>query len=201
MQLIREPPKAKGRSFLRGCLKSARDATSPPLPRKSNSSEKKQSGLRSTGAICRVKVGCMTAILELPEVRQRVSRLSVEEYHRLGEFNENGRRTELIRGIVIEEISKSPRHSSLSTQLDKRILLALPDGYTARKEEPLTFVDSEPEPDISVLRGRDADFATGHPTSAELVVEISVSSAALDRELASLYAEAGVKEYWMVLVW
>ena len=44
----------------------------------------------------------MTAILDIPEVRQRVSRLSVEEYHRLGEFNENGRRTELIRGIVIE---------------------------------------------------------------------------------------------------
>ena len=105
----------------------------------------------------------------------------------------------MIRGIVIEKMSKSPRHSSLSTQLYKRILLALPDGYTARKEEPLTFVDSEPEPDISVLRGRDADFATGHPTSAELVVEISVSSAALDRELASLYAEAGVKEYWIIL--
>jgi|GEM_PF-1784418 len=42
----------------------------------------------------------MTAILEIPEVRQRVSPLSVEEYHRLDEFNENGRRTELIRGIV-----------------------------------------------------------------------------------------------------
>ena len=141
----------------------------------------------------------MSTILELPEVRQRVSPLSVEEYHRLGEFNENGKRTELIRGIVIEKMSKSPRDSSLSTQLYKRILLALPEGYTARKEEPLTFVDSEPEPDISVLRGRDADFATGHPTSAELVVEIAVSSAALDRELASLYAEAGVKEYWIVL--
>ncbi len=46
----------------------------------------------------------MTAILEIPEVRQRVSPLSVEEYHRLGEFNERGRRTELIHGIVIEKI-------------------------------------------------------------------------------------------------
>ena len=32
----------------------------------------------------------MSAILEIPEVRQRLSPLSVEEYHRLGEFNENG---------------------------------------------------------------------------------------------------------------
>ncbi len=51
----------------------------------------------------------MSAILEIPEVRQRVSPLSVEEYHRLGEFNEHDHRTELIRGIVIEKIKvKSP---------------------------------------------------------------------------------------------
>jgi hypothetical protein len=133
----------------------------------------------------------MTAILELAEVRERVSPLSVEEYyHRLGEHNDHGKRTELIRGIIIEKMSKSPRHNALSTQLYKRILAALPDGYTARKEEPLTFVDSEPEPDISVLRGQDSDFSSSHPESAELVVEIAVSSAALDREIASLYAEA-----------
>jgi hypothetical protein len=55
----------------------------------------------------------MTPILDIPEVRQRVSPLSVEEYHRLNEFNENGRRTELIRGVVIEKMSKSPLHSGL----------------------------------------------------------------------------------------
>jgi len=51
----------------------------------------------------------MTAeILEIPEVRRRISPLSVEEYHKLGEFNENGKRTELIRGIVIQKMSKPP---------------------------------------------------------------------------------------------
>src|SRR3954454_2437376 len=55
----------------------------------------------------------MSAILDIPEVRQRVSPLSVEEYHRLDEFNENRRRTELVRGIVIEKVSKSPLHSAL----------------------------------------------------------------------------------------
>ena len=48
----------------------------------------------------------MAALLELPEVRERLSRLSVEEYHRLDEFNEHGRRTELIRGFIIEKMSK-----------------------------------------------------------------------------------------------
>jgi Uma2 family endonuclease len=67
------------------------------------------------------------------------------------------------------------------------------------KEEPLTLADSEPEPDISVVRGTEGDFLATHPTTAELVIEVAVSSAALDRENASLYAEAGVKEYWIVL--
>ena len=60
-------------------------------------------------------------------------------------------------------------------------------------------MDSEPEPDISITRGGERDFLQAHPTTAELVVEVAVSSPALDRQNASLYAEAGVKEYWIVL--
>jgi len=141
----------------------------------------------------------MSAILEIPEVRQRVSPLSVEEYHRLDEFNENGRRTELIRGIVIEKMAKSPLHASLAKRLYNRISAVLPGGFVVRREDPLTLADSEPEPDIAVVRGVAEDFFRKHPTTAELVLEVAVSSATLDRENASLYAEAGVKEYWIVL--
>lgn len=141
----------------------------------------------------------MAAILDIPEVRQRISRLSVEEYHRLDEFNENGRRTELIRGIVMEKMPKSPLHRTINSLLYKLLSAMLPRAYTVWKEEPMTLADSEPEPDISVTRGQESDFASAHPTTAELAVEIAVSSPALDRENASLYAEAGVKEYWIIL--
>jgi Uma2 family endonuclease len=141
----------------------------------------------------------MAEILELPEVRERISRLSVEEYHRLDEFNEHGRRTELIRGFVIEKMSKSPLHRTVASRLYRFLLAQLPKGYSVWKEEPLTLADSEPEPDISVTLGPESDYTSAHPTTAELVVEIAISSPALDREDASLYAEAGVKEYWIVL--
>jgi Uma2 family endonuclease len=140
-----------------------------------------------------------SAILELPEVRQRVSPLSVKEYHRLGEYNERGRRTELIRGIVIEKMFKSPLHRIIGSLLYRCILAQLPKGFSVWKEEPLTFLDSEPEPDIAITRGDEHDYIKSHPRSAELVVEIAVSSPALDRENAGLYAEAGIKEYWIVL--
>jgi len=141
----------------------------------------------------------MAAILEIPEVRQRISRLSVAEYHQLGEYNQNGRRTELIRGLVIEKTSKSPLHRTLGSVLYELIAAQVPEGYSVWKEEPLTLTDSEPEPDVSVIRGGRKDFTTAHPSTAELVVEVAVSSATLDRENAFLYAEAGVKDYWIVL--
>ncbi|MCP5518964.1 MAG: Uma2 family endonuclease [Verrucomicrobiales bacterium] len=141
----------------------------------------------------------MPAILELPEVRQRVSPLSVEEYHRLGEVSERGRRTELIRGIVIEKMSKSPLHAAVAKRLYDLLLARLPAGWIVRREDPLTLKDSEPKPDIAVVWGTEAEFFHAHPSTAELVVEVAVSSAALDRENAALYAEAGVKEYWIVL--
>jgi Uma2 family endonuclease len=94
----------------------------------------------------------MPAILELPEVRQRVSTLTVDEYHRLDEFNERGRRTELIRGIVIEKMSKSPLHAAIAKRLYDFLLAKLPPGWIVRREDPLTLKDSEP--DIAVVRAR-----------------------------------------------
>jgi Uma2 family endonuclease len=141
----------------------------------------------------------MAAILEIPEVRQRVSSLSVEQYHRLGDYNERGRRTELIRGIIIEKMSKSPLHRMIGSLLYSWLSAQVPKGFSVWKEEPLTLADSEPEPDISITRGELRDYSARHPASAELVVEVAVSSPVLDRENAALYAEAGVKEYWIVL--
>ncbi len=98
-------------------------------------------------------------------------------------------------------MSKSPRHAAATHRRRVRQLpgTAGPEGYSVWKEEPLTFLDSEPEPVISVTRGDEHDYAHAHPNSAELVVEIAVSSLALDRENAALYAEAGIKEYWIVI--
>jgi Uma2 family endonuclease len=141
----------------------------------------------------------MAAILEIPEVRQRVSPLSVEEYHRLGEYNENGKRTELIRGILIEKMSKSPEHSSIAKRLYDLFSRLIPRDLIVRREDPITLADSEPEPDIAVVRGSEEQFSKNHPTTAELVVEVAVSSPALDREYANVYAEANVPEYWIVL--
>ena len=138
-------------------------------------------------------------MLEIPEVRARISPITVEQYHEFPEKNENGKRTELIRGVVIEKMSKSPLHCSIAKALYDHILGTVPPGFIVRKDDPLTLEDSEPEPDLAIVRGGENDFDDCHPSTAVLVIEVAVTSLAEDRSLASLYAEAGVEEYWIII--
>ena len=136
----------------------------------------------------------MNALLELPAIRECVARLSVEDYHRLGELP-----VELLRGTIIDKMSKSPLHFTTVEDLREILLGQIQPGVILRAEGPLTFVDSEPEPDLCIVKGTKADFRHTHPTTAELVIEVAVSSLEIDRIKAHIYAEAGVKEYWIVL--
>ncbi|MEM9186844.1 MAG: Uma2 family endonuclease [Planctomycetota bacterium] len=138
-------------------------------------------------------------ILEVPEVRAAMWRLSVDEYHRLSESGHVEQKTELIRGVVIDKMTKSPRHSLLAQLLVDWLRNGLPPGWLIRQEQPLTLRDSEPEPDIAVVRGSAVDYCDAHPATAALAIEIAVTSNQIDQQKASLYAEAGVDEYWIVL--
>lgn len=140
----------------------------------------------------------MNALLEMPEVRRRVSPVSVAEYHTMGELNENGRRTELIRGLIIEKMPKSPLHRFFTDRVREILAAQIAPEFMIFSQDPMTTADSEPEPDVMVVRGRAADFRREHPRTAELAVEVAVSSPVLDRAKADIYAEAGVQEYWIV---
>lgn len=141
----------------------------------------------------------MVDILELPEVRRMVSPISVEQYHLLPEYTPAGKRTELIRGIIIEKMSKSPLHIALLRRLLRLVESAIGAGLLVYKEDPLTFDDSEPEPDISVVEGKEGDYDDVLPTTARLVIEIAVATVELDRAKVAMYAEANIPECWLVL--
>jgi Uma2 family endonuclease len=141
----------------------------------------------------------MSTILDLPEMRERVKRWSVQEYERFTEEGVFGSNVELIHGILVHKMSKSPLHGSTAKLLYDTILKQAGPGLSVRPDLPLKLSDSLPEADVAVVAGKDSDFTRDHPTTAELVIEVAVSSVALDRENASMYADAGVKEYWIVL--
>jgi Uma2 family endonuclease len=125
--------------------------------------------------------------------------LSVQAYRVLGESGLIPQDTELLYGQVFKKTSKSPPHSYLVQVLQEILQQATPAGCFVRTEQPLTCSDSEPEPDLAVVPGRKEDYRQEHPGTAELVIEICVTSHQYDRSKTRAYALAGVKELWLVL--
>lgn len=123
-------------------------------------------------------------ILDEPEVCGAALPLTVEQYHRLSDEGIVPERTELLQGVVIEQMTKSPLHTFLVQRLTRWMESALPGGWLVRKEEPLTLADSEPEPDIAVVVGRPEDYRTAHPATAALVVEVAIATLGIDRAKA-----------------
>lgn len=109
-------------------------------------------------------------------------------------------RVQLIEGHVVE---MSPMKSRHATALNLAILALTPlldASLHLRTQQPLALNSiSEPEPDIAVVSGSIRDYGDEHPTTALLVVEVSDSTLRFDRQVkGSLYAKAGLREYWIV---
>jgi Uma2 family endonuclease len=132
-------------------------------------------------------------------------RLSVERYHRMIEAGNitPDDRVELLEGILVPKMSKSPLHRLGTVLLVDALRAVLPTGWFVQSEQPVTLDDSEPEPDATVVRGVPRDYAARHPGPADvgLVVEVADSSLRRDRENKKrIYARNGVPVYWIVNV-
>jgi Uma2 family endonuclease len=137
-------------------------------------------------------------LVATPAPQGRLHPLSVEAYHVLGETGFLGENTELLYGLVYFKMPKSPIHAVMIARLMEAFAKIQQQGFWARSEQPITCVDSEPEPDISVVRGSMEDYTRSHPRTAEFVAEVAVTSEEYDRSKIRAYATAGVKEYWLV---
>lgn len=143
----------------------------------------------------------MKGVIEEPQARELAIPASIDFYHQAYELGLIDRHCELLEGLIVKKIPKSPLHQALADYFAELLRLTQTSESLIRTEGPITLsaVDSEPEPDISVVFGNRADFLEAHPTTAELVAEISISTIPLDRQKARLYASAGIKEFWLIL--
>ncbi|MGH2355070.1 MAG: Uma2 family endonuclease [Chloroflexota bacterium] len=111
-----------------------------------------------------------------------------------------GDRVELIEGELLEKpVQNSPHATSLGLVQDVLPQIFGP-GFHVRTQSPLALSEySEPEPDLAVVRGSRRTYAIEHPTAAVLVIEVSDTTLRYDRgRKASLYARAGIQDYWIV---
>ena len=117
--------------------------------------------------------------------------------HEIGIFSD--KRVELIEGRVIDMAPVGPRHFIANSKVYEALRAICPPGHFMPPTPVLRLSQSGPLPDVAIVPGRAEDYAGGVPTTAALVVEISDTTLAPDRlDKASMYAKAGIADYWIV---
>jgi Uma2 family endonuclease len=132
-----------------------------------------------------------------------LKRFTVAEYHAMidaGVFAED-ENFELLEGLIVHKMTKHPPHW-IATELLRQELDALRiQGFFIHSQNPVTTSDSEPEPDLALVRGQPRDYLAGNPDPlhAPLVIEVAESSLSQDRRWKKrIYARAGIPVYWIV---
>jgi len=130
-----------------------------------------------------------------------VRRWSLEEYHSLinqGMFEDE--RVELLEGWIVPKMTRNPPHDATVAIVDDLLRPMIGQTGHLRIQSAVSLEESEPEPDLAVVRGSARDYRQRHPGMGEilLVVEIADASLRKDRRKATIYAAAGIPVYWIV---
>lgn len=132
-------------------------------------------------------------------------RFSVHEYHRMGETGilAEDERVELLAGDIIVREPIGTQHAGTVNRLNYLWTSRLARRAVVQVQNPIELAreDSEPQPDLALLRPRDDFYATAHPTADDvlLAIEVADTSLLLDRRVKiPLYARAGLREIWLV---
>lgn len=131
-------------------------------------------------------------------------RWSIDCYHRAvaaGVFD--GQPVELLAGELIEMSPEGIPHAGLSSDAADYLRERLGSRVKVREAKPITLPDdSEPEPDIAIVRPLGGVYKTErHPYVEDIfwLIEYANTSLEKDRDVKSaIYAQAGIGEYWLV---
>ncbi|MBI1832002.1 MAG: Uma2 family endonuclease [Planctomycetes bacterium] len=130
-------------------------------------------------------------------------RITVAQYHKMIEMGilTSDDRVELLEGYLVARQPQTPPHASTNSRLCRSLSRLLPANWLLTCRGPITLDDSEPEPDITLARGREEIFDTRHPEPADIGVLMEVGDSTLmdDRRYkGELYAKAKIPEFWLV---
>ena len=114
---------------------------------------------------------------------ERVRRLfTVEEYHRMAEVGilKPNDRVELIRGEIVQMSPPGRRHIAFVDNLTQLLVRRLAGRAIVSVQNPVIMTDdSEPQPDLSVLRRRSTPYKDAQATGVDVLLLIEVAETSL----------------------
>jgi Uma2 family endonuclease len=138
--------------------------------------------------------------------RHKITRKQYERLCDEGYFDTD-KKLDLVDGEVVVLSAEGPVHTGLIQRLFRMLERCFGPDYFARAGHELPIPpdddNANPMPDIAIIKGDPLDprYLKRHPRKAALVVEVSHTTLRRDRKhKGSIYAMAGIKEYWIVNV-
>ncbi|MGB3404539.1 MAG: Uma2 family endonuclease [Microcoleaceae cyanobacterium] len=129
---------------------------------------------------------------------------TVEDYHQMittGILTTDDR-VELLSGQIVEIVPQEPPHASNVSSFNTDLVVRFASLALVRTQLPITISpNSEPEPDLALVRIDPQYYRERHPTPEDVFLLIEIADSTLKRDCiykAQIYAEAGILEYWVV---
>ena len=127
---------------------------------------------------------------------------AIAEWHQLVDSGVlAGKKVELLQGEIIAMSPEGIPHSYTQQSVSDYLRQVLARKAHIRDAHPITLDNSEPEPDIAVVRLPPSIYAQHHPYSQDIywLVEVSKQTLAKDLDLkARIYARNDIAEYWVI---
>jgi hypothetical protein len=128
--------------------------------------------------------------------------ITVDEYRRRAALGQLAGSSdfELLEGVVVPKTRQSLRHEAALEKLQD-VLRIVPESWLVRVQQPLMLGNSQPEPDVAIVRKTLDGYATSPPKAEDtvLVIEAADASLLMDRRLKGrIYARAGILNYWLL---
>ena len=127
---------------------------------------------------------------------------TVEDYHQIIESGVlEGKSVELLQGEIVTMSPEKPIQSSRIDTVADYLRDLLRGKAKVREAHPITLDNSEPEPDIAIVRLDADNYATHHPYPQDIYLSIEVSNNSLNKDLEEksiIYAQNGIPEYWVI---
>ncbi|MDJ0732082.1 MAG: Uma2 family endonuclease [Crocosphaera sp.] len=127
---------------------------------------------------------------------------SIDEWHELVNSGIlEGKPVELLEGEIIEMSPEGIEHSYTNQSVSDYLRDLLKDKAQIRESHPITLDNSEPEPDIAIVRLPETIYRHHHPYPQNIYWLIEVSNKTLKKDLEQkiiTYARNRIPEYWVI---
>ena len=127
---------------------------------------------------------------------------SIEEWHDLVDSGVlAGKRVELLEGEIIAMSPEGIPHRNTNHKVVKYLRKLLDGVAEIYESHPVTLDNSEPEPDIAIVRLPESIYDTHHPYPEDIYWLIEISNETLTKDLEQktiTYARNTIAEYWVI---